>query len=380
MKQQKEAMQTKVATVALPPVPSLVDKGLTPDGDESTNENRGKGEGADQPTSSSAHAQLNELSKVDKAHGNQQRQPASLDESFLRALPDDIREEVEGNMKQQRDAYNRVAVDPVAAGRGRCQVMTRAEQQPKFFQVKTKQQASASRAAPQAKRKSRRGRPPGSKNKKPRQQHKSPTSSKRREVLKSDNSNMKISDIFQVVKKGDSSSSGGSSQSSQETFATLASSQHTNATDKNVDDVGDNADDGGGDMQVVEWHPQESTAPNLGGATEIEDVRRAVRSWVEQFAHDYPHDCDVEQVQLFLRRTVLESCNLELASQTTKALHRAISKAVLLRDDDCFLFVDAQGQVTVAEWWRQTYRRILGHVQQAVEDKYGNTVLCLPVL
>jgi len=158
----------------------------------------------------------------------------SLDESFLNALPLDLRQDIEQNIKMQRDQLKKL-------------------EKLKSKTSKTSFPLAKNKYPPNLPRLHTRGRPKGSKNLK---------KSKRIASNKSLKKNSKITEIYNIVKKAEDSSS---------------SSQRS-------------------DISEEKTSISYNSPPSLHGSTTLEGVRDAVRSWVEQWSDSYPLDCDVTSV------------------------------------------------------------------------------------
>lgn len=304
----------------------------------------------------------------------------STDDNFLGALPEDLRIEIENDMKRQRDELLRVSKPRANHQQKLSAAQHQQQQQPSvsrsFFHVKgsfsTKHKKVINNIKQSASRLGgkRRGRPPGAKNKHKRARNTQRLPASTTNTSSNSATNHKITDIFQVVKTTRSPSNSSSRSStvlSQDDCSDFTAASSVGGDDDDSDEPNEE------DSSVVD-------VPSLGGATTLEGVREAVRRWTEAHCDSPPLSCDIEDIMTFVKRISVESFNVELASQVIKTLRRSIHRYVFTSQtcgnpDDMF---DSEGNVTICETWREVYRKIVSGLQDAIAAQYGNTMLYLP--
>nr|CAB3265528.1 DNA repair protein REV1-like [Phallusia mammillata] len=279
-----------------------------------------------------AESTAQEIKELDQSSTRvEENKQSDFSTSFLDALPDDIRREVEQDLQAQKAALER----------------TQNQMTSSVHSESASSMTSQNTATSKTNRSSSRGRG-----------RKRSTAPKKSSKVKKTSSaggspNKLITEMFKVVGK--------SRLDEKPVKIDLTTSQSSN------DDVGDK-------VQVtrklqpefeelpVDDRPRSPSPPSLGGATTTSGSRDAVRRWVAECAGASPMQDDIDEIVTFLQLLVVESHNLECVSLVLRTLRRCIMSSV-----------SREGGIITS--WVKAYDFIVEKVQEEVRRLYDDITL-----
>ncbi|XP_078488836.1 DNA repair protein REV1-like [Ciona intestinalis] len=267
--------------------------------------------------------------REEKCETNDSAKNDSINTSFLDALPEELRKEIEKDYKAQKNALQQVKKpEPSSASNS---------------PTKTLLQQSTLRG-----QSSKRGHPTGSKSRRKVSRKvvkKSPV--KKLLPLKAVTSpNKLITDMFSKIPKKEVGKIEPVAKRSLEDAVTIC--------EEKIDDV---------------KNERKINKPSLGGATTTAEVRDVIRKWTRAYSQELPLDSDIEDIINYLCTLVNHVRDLESTELILRTIRRYIG-----------FVIERNNNVEMQTVWLVAYSRILCAVNKEVESLYDGAQFHLPSL